>query len=282
MTVGSLRRRKRSRRLIYQSILTVLAFIWLIPVFMMVTVALMPPDQRSPALGGLVVTTPSLYYFQKVWNDNPLLLYFLNSLLITVPSVLVVVSVAALAAFGFSRLRIPGRNFWFYLLLLTLMLPIPTLIIPIMQLARVMGLYNTHLGLILPYAALGIPFAIVILRSFFDNFPREIEEAGYLDGCTTFGVFWRIMLPLSLPALAVVIIWQFMVSFNEFIMALVMISVDALKPLPLVPLIYSGVYMAQPGAIFAVLSIMTIPVVVVYLVMQRWIISGLTAGAVRG
>jgi ABC-type glycerol-3-phosphate transport system permease component len=282
MTVQSMRRRKRNRRLIFQIVLTVMAFLWLIPIFMMVTVALMPPDQRSPALGGLVVTQPSLYYFQKVWNDNPLGVYFLNSLLITVPSVLLVVGVAALAAFGFSRLRIPGGNFWFYLLLLTLMLPIPTLIIPIMQLARTFGLYDSYLGLILPYAALGIPFAIVILRSFFDSFPREIEEAAYLDGCTTFGVFRRTMLPLSLPALAVVIIWQFMVSFNEFIMALVMIHTDALKPLPLVPLIYSGVYMAQPGALFAILSIMTIPVVIVYLLMQRWIISGLTAGAVRG
>ncbi len=282
MVVQGMRSRKWTQRLIFQVILTAMAFLWLIPIFMMVTVALMPPDQRSPALGGLVVTEPSLYYFQKVWNDNPLPLYFLNSLLITIPSVLIVVSAAALAAFGFSRLRIPGRNFWFYLLLLTLMLPIPTLIIPIMQLARAMGLYNTHLGLIFPYAALGIPFAIVILRSFFDNFPRDIEEAGYLDGCTTLGVFWRIMLPLSLPALAVVIIWQFMISFNEFIMALVMINVNGLKPLPLVPLIYSGVYMAQPGAIFAILSIMTIPVVIVYLLMQRWIISGLTAGAVRG
>jgi ABC-type glycerol-3-phosphate transport system permease component len=209
-------------------------------------------------------------------------LYFWNSLAITVPSVLIVVGAGALGAFGFSRLRIPGGNLWFYLLLLTLMLPIPTLIIPVMQLARALGLYNTHLGLILPYAALGIPFAIVILRSFFDSFPREIEEAAYLDGCTTFGVFWRIMLPLSLPSLAVVIIWQFMTSFNEFTMALVMIPDNALKPLPLVPLIYSGVYMAQPGALFAVLSIMTIPVILVYLLMQRWIISGLTAGAVRG
>lgn len=282
MAARSLRGRKRKQRITYQFILTAVALLWLIPVVMMVTVALLPPDQRAAALGGLIVTDPSLYYFQKVWNENPLPLYFWNSLSITIPSVLIVVVAGAMGAFGFSRLRIPGGNFWFYMLLLTLMLPIPTLIIPVMQLARALGLYNTHLGLILPYAALGIPFAIVILRGFFDSFPREIEEAAYLDGCTSLGVFWRIMLPLSLPSLAVVIIWQFMTSFNEFTMALVMIPDNALKPLPLVPLIYSGAYMAQPGALFAVLSIMTIPVVLVYLLMQRWIISGLTAGAVRG
>lgn len=275
-------RRKATDRVSRQALLTVLAFVWLIPILMMVTVSLMPPDQRNPALGGLIVTRPSLYNYDLVWNENPMLRYFWNSLAITVPSVLLVVLIAALAAFGFSRLRIPGGNLWYYLLLLTLMVPIPTLLIPIMQLARSFGLYDNYLGLILPYTALGIPFAIVILRSFFDNFPREIEEAAYLDGCTTFGVFSRIMLPLSLPALAVVIIWQFMTSFNEFTLALVMIHTDALKPLPLVPLIYSGAYMARPGAIFAILTIMTVPVILVYMAMQKWIISGLTAGAVRG
>lgn len=277
-----MRRQRVTDRILRQVVLTVLAILWLIPVVMMLTVSLMPPDQRAPALGGLIVPHPSLYNYRLVWNDNPMLRYFVNSLIITIPSVLIVVTLAALAAFGFSRLRIPGKNFWFYLLLMTLMLPIPTLIIPVMQLARAFGFYDNYLGLILPYAALGIPFAIVILRNFFDNFPREIEEAAYLDGCTTLGVFSRIMLPLSLPALAVVVIWQFMISFNEFILALVMIHTDALKPLPLVPLIYSGVYMARPGAIFAILAIMTLPVIFVYFVMQKWIISGLTAGAVRG
>lgn len=275
-------RRKTMDRWLRQAVLTALALVWLIPIIMMVTVSLMPPDQRAPALGGLIVTQPSLYNYELVWSENPMLRYVFNSLAITVPSVLIVVLLAALAAYGFSRLRVPGGNLWYYMLIMTLMLPIPTLLVPLMQLARSFGIYNSYLGLILPYAALGIPFAIIILRNFFDNFPREIEEAAYLDGCTTFGVFTRIMLPLSLPALAVVIIWQFMVSFNEFTLALVMIHADALKPLPLVPLIYSGAYMARPGAIFAILAIMTIPVIFVYIVMQKWIISGLTAGAVRG
>lgn len=281
MVTGS-QRRKLFNRAVVQTILTVWAFIWLIPIFMMITVSLMPPDQRAPALGGLIVERPSPYYYQLVWQDNPLPLYFFNSLLITVTSVLLVVAAAALGAYGFSRLRIPAKNAWYYLLLVTLMLPIPTLMIPLLQIARTFGIYDNYLGLILPYTALGIPFAIVILRSFFDSFPVEIEEAAYLDGCSPLGVFWYIMLPLSLPALAVVVIWQFMISFNEFILALIVMQTNTLKPLTLVPLIYSGVYMAQPGAMFAILAIMTLPVVAVYLLMQRYIVSGLTAGAVRG
>lgn len=281
MVVGS-KWRRLLHKVVLQVILLCLAFVWLIPIFMMLTVSLMPPEQRAPELGGLIVTRPSLYNYRLVWNDNPLPRYFFNSLAITVPSVTLVVAFATLAAFGFSRLRFFARDVWYYLLLLTLMLPIPTLIIPIFQLAKTFGIYDTYLGLILPYTALGIPFAIIILRNFFDRFPREIEEAARLDGCSSFGIFRHIMLPLSKPVVAVVVIWQFMISFNEFILALVTMQTNTLKPLTLVPLIYSGVYMARPGAMFAILTIITVPVVLVYIFMQRYIVGGLTAGALRG
>ena len=266
---------------ILQIVLVCMAFFWLIPIFMMLTVSFMPPEQRAPELGGLIITRPSLFNYQLVWKDNPIPRYFLNSILITVPSVALVVVFASLAAFAFSRLRFWGRDLWYPLLLLTLMLPIPTLVIPIFQLSKSMGMYNTYLGLILPYVALGIPFAIVILRSFFDRFPREIEDAARLDGCTSLDVFRRIMMPLSGPALAVVVIWQFMVSWNEFLLALVTLETNSLKPLTLVPLIYSGPYMARPGAMFATLVLITAPVVLVYLFMQRYFVSGMTGGALR-
>ncbi len=279
--VGGPKRTRFFNSLILQVLLLVMAFLWLIPILMMLTVSFMPPEQRAPELGGLIVTRPSLFNYELVFKENPIPRYFLNSLIITVPSVILVVALASLAAFAFSRLKFWGHDFWYYLLLLTLMLPIPTLVIPIFQLAKRFNIYNTYLGLILPYTALGIPFAIVILRSFFDRFPREIEDAARLDGCSSLGVFWRIMLPLSGPALSVVIIWQFMVSWNEFLLALVTIESNPLKPLTLVPLIYSGPYMARPGAMFATLTLITVPVVLVYLFMQRYFVSGMTGGALR-
>ena len=165
---------------------------------------------------------------------------------------------------------------------MTLMLPIPTLVVPIFQINKALGLNDRYLGLILPYTALGVPFAIVILRSFFAGFLREIEEAAILDGCTPFGIYWRIMMPVSWPAVAVVIIWQFMTSWNEFILALVTMNTNQVKPLTLVPLVYSGQFMMRPGPMFAILTLITLPVIVVYYLMQRFMVSGLTAGAVRG
>ncbi len=263
-------------------LMTVLAVLWLIPVVMMLVVSFMPPDQRAPKFGGLLIQSVSLANYQTVFNDAPLIQHFLNSLLVTVPSVFFVVMVSSLAAFAFARLKFFAKELWFYLLIVTLMLPIPTLIIPIFQINKSLGLYNNYLGLILPYTALGVPFSMIILRSFFDGFPREIEEAAILDGCTPLAVYWRVMLPVSWPALSVVIIWQFMSSWNEFILALVTMETNQLKPLTLVPLVYSGQFMARPGAMFAILTLITIPVIVVYYTMQRYMIRGLTAGALKG
>jgi ABC-type glycerol-3-phosphate transport system permease component len=274
--------RELARRIGTQALVTLLAALWLIPVVMMLTVALLPSNSRETLLGGLIVLQPTLDNFAQVWRDNPLPRFFINSLLITVPTVVLVLAIASLAAFGFSRLRFRGSGFWYILLMLTLMIPIPTLVIPLFQTAKELGLLNNYLGLILPYTALGIPFAVVVLTSYFSRLPRDLEDAARLDGCTSFQVYWQIMLPLSWPAMAVVFIWQFMVSWNEFILALVLMQDEARKPLILVPLIYNGVYLSKPGSLFAILAIITVPVVLVYLFMQRYFISGLTAGSLKG
>jgi raffinose/stachyose/melibiose transport system permease protein len=271
-----------ARRIGTQALVTLLAFLWLVPVAMMLTVALMPSRSRDVLLGGLIVLHPTLDNFAQVWRENPLPRFFLNSLLITVPTVILVLAISSLAAFAFSRLRFWGSGFWYILLMLTLMIPIPTLVIPLFQTAKTLGLLNNYLGLILPYTALGIPFAVVVLTSYFARLPRDLEDAARLDGCNSFQVYRQILLPLSWPAMAVVFIWQFMVSWNEFILALVLMQDEARKPLILVPLIYNGVYLSKPGALFAILAIITVPVVLIYLFMQRYFISGLTAGSLKG
>ncbi len=274
--------REVARRIGTQALVTLLALIWLVPVAMMVTVALMPSRSRDVMLGGLIVLQPTFDNFVQVWQENPLPRFFLNSLLITVPTVILVLAISSLAAFAFSRLRFWGSGFWYILLMLTLMIPIPTLVIPLFQTAKTLGLLNNYLGLILPYTALGIPFAVVVLTSYFARLPRDLEDAARLDGCNSFQVYRQIMLPLSWPAMAVVFIWQFMVSWNEFILALVLMQDEARKPLILVPLVYNGVYLSKPGALFAILAIITVPVVLIYLFMQRYFISGLTAGSLKG
>ena len=206
----------------------------------------------------------------------------MNSLIIACSSVLLVVLFGSLAAYAFARLRIQWKESWFFLLITGLMLPIPTMVVPVFQVNKALGLLDNYLGLILPYAAFGTPFALIIFRSFFENLPREIEEAAKVDGCSKLGIYWRIVMPISWPAIAAVIIFQFMASFNEFVLALVTIDRNELKPMTLVPLMYSGQFMARPGVMFATLTLITIPVLIIYILMQRYLTRGMTAGAIKG
>lgn len=262
--------------------LAALALVWIVPVAMMLAVAFTPPEKRVSGFGGLLVEDVSLRNFGIVFADAPILHHLFNSLVITLASVALVVLFGAMAAYAFARMRVRGKNVWFFLLITTLMLPVPTLIVPLFQINKSLGLLDTYLGLILPYTALGLPFAIIVLRGFFEALPVELEEAARLDGVSRARIFWFIALPLSWPALTVVVIFQFMTSFNEFVLALITMDNNALKPLSLVPLIYSGQFFTQPGAMFATLTLITVPVVVVYFAMQRFMIGGLTAGAVKG
>lgn len=262
--------------------LCALALVWTVPVAMMLAVAFTPPEKRVSGFGGLLIEDVSLRNFGIVFADAPILRHLFNSLAITIASVALVVLFGAMAAYAFARMRVRGKNIWFFLLITTLMLPVPTLIVPLFQINKSLGLLDTYLGLILPYTALGLPFAIIVLRGFFEALPLELEEAARLDGVSPARIFWFIALPLSWPALTVVVIFQFMTSFNEFVLALITMDSNRLKPLSLVPLIYSGQFFTQPGAMFATLTLITIPVVIVYFAMQRFMIGGLTAGAVKG
>jgi raffinose/stachyose/melibiose transport system permease protein len=261
---------------------TLIAVVWLVPIVMMLSISFMPPNQRAPKFGGLLINGISLDNYRTVFSDAPIVRHLVNSLIIACSSVLLVVLFGSLAAYAFARLRIQWKETWFFLLITGLMLPIPTMVVPVFQVNKTLGLLDNYLGLILPYAAFGTPFALIIFRSFFENLPREIEEAAEVDGCSRLGIYWRIVMPISWPAIAAVIIFQFMASFNEFVLALVTIDRNELKPITLVPLMYSGQFMARPGVMFATLTLITIPVLMIYILMQRYLTRGMTAGAIKG
>ena len=261
---------------------SLVALVWLVPIVMMLSVSFMPPSQRAARFGGLLINGVSLDNYRTAFSDAPILQHLMNSLIIACSSVVLVVLFGSLAAYAFARLSIRWKEVWFFLLISALMLPIPTMVVPVFQVNKTLGLLDNYLGLILPYAAFGTPFALIIFRSFFENLPREIEEAAQVDGCTKLGIYWRIVLPMSWPAIAAVIIFQFMASFNEFVLALVTIGRNELKPMTLAPLMYSGQFMARPGVMFATLTLITIPVLVMYVLMQRYLTRGMVAGAVKG
>lgn len=280
VTTSRRRHRLEHRGRWLHAVLIPLAILWMVPVIMVVGLSLMPSSNPDTTFFGILPAQPSFSNYVTVWQQNPILLHLLNSLLIAVPSVAIVIVVGSMAAFALARLRVPLRGLIFGALILALVLPMSGIVVATFKILQALGLYDSLLGLVLVYSALGLPFAIIIIRTSFLAIPNETYEAAVTDGANAWQIFWRVYFALARPALAVVVIWQVMMSWNDFLLPLVTLGSNELKPLTLVPLAYRGIFLSQPGALFAVLVLISIPVVAVFLLVQRYLVNGL-AGAIK-
>jgi raffinose/stachyose/melibiose transport system permease protein len=205
-----------------------------------------------------------------------------NSILIAVLTTVTVVAFASLAAFVFARRRFRGREVLFTFFTLGLLFPAAVAILPLFILIRTVGLIDSALGIALPQAAFALPLTIIILRPFFRSIPLELEDAAAIDGCGSFGFFWRVLLPLSRPALATVAVLAIVSSWNAFLLPLIILSDQANWTLPLGVTNFSTQYSSDTARILAYTTLALIPALLFYIVAERQLIGGLTRGAVKG
>jgi len=205
-----------------------------------------------------------------------------NSTIIAGLSTVLVVLFAAFAAFVFARRTFPGREVLYTLFTLGLLFPAAVAILPLFILVRDLGLLDNPLGIALPEAAFGLPLTIVILRPFFRSIPNELEDAASIDGCGSFGFFWRILLPLSRPVLATVGVLAIVASWNQFLLPLVMLSDESNWTLPLGVTNFSTQYTTDTARILAYTTLALVPAIVFYLFAERQLVGGLTQGSVKG
>jgi raffinose/stachyose/melibiose transport system permease protein len=205
-----------------------------------------------------------------------------NSAVVAAISTIIVVLFGALAAFVIARRQFPGREVAYTLFTLGLLFPVTVAILPLLILMRDLGLLNNPLALALPEAAFGLPLTIIILRPFFRSIPTELEDAAAIDGCGSFGFFFRILLPLSRPALVTVATLAIVASWNQFLLPLVMLSDASNWTLPLGLTNFSTQYTTDTARILAYTSLSLVPALVFYLVAERQLVGGLTSGAVKG
>ena len=203
-------------------------------------------------------------------SDARLPRFYLNSIIVSAGTIFLTVSCASLAAFAFSKLQFPFKNVLFITLLVTLLVPFTTMIIPLFVLIRGLNLYNTYLGLIIPMAAFGVPFHTILIANYLNSLPNELMDAAYIDGCSDLGVFWRIMLPLSMPVLAVVIVLTFLGSWNNYLLPLILLRDQSMHTVPIAA--------ANAGS-FAALFLLAAPTVIIFLLFQRVFIGSVTSGA---
>lgn len=223
----------------------------------------------------------SLDTYRKLWDAVPFADFLMNSVFVSAMSVVLITVFSAMAAFYLARFSYKWTGALYFFFLVGLMIPIKLGIVPLFLLMKNLGLLNSLWSLILIYTASGIPVSVFILTGFFRTLPVELEEAARIDGCNHFQVFWRVLLPLIRPALATVVIINFIHAWNDFFFPLIFIQEDALKTIPIGMMVLFGEYETDWSLLFAGLTLSALPMIGVFLMASRQFMEGLTAGAVK-
>lgn len=229
----------------------------------------------------IIPAAPQFHNYLTAWTKGHFGMYFFNSMLYTGVVVVGVVLIASLAAYAFSRLQFPGRGLFYNILLSTMFIPIPGSFIALYILLNKLHLIDTRWGYILPQINGGLAFGIFLMKTFFDKIPRELEESAKIDGCSRWGLYWHIALPLARPAIAVVVIFTALAVWNEYLLAFLVLSRKELMPLQRGLMVFQGAHITQYPLLMAGMIISIIPIVAIYLLMHKYIIKGVMAGALK-
>ncbi|MGP4038627.1 carbohydrate ABC transporter permease [Gracilibacillus sp. D59] len=275
------RKKKRFKRSTIYLILLAFTIINAYPIFWMIMNSFKTGQEFSFDPFGLPNDWVFVNYVDA-WVTANIGSYFFNSLFVGIVALIICILVGAFASYFLSRFEFKGRNMLYGFFVVGLLVPIHATLVPMFILMQKLGFINTHLALIFPYVAFNLPITIFLLTSFMGSFPKEIEESAIMDGCGPFRIFWSIILPMSRPALATAVILNFINNWNEFSFALVLINDDALSTLPLGLANFAGEYATNYTAQMAGLTMVLIPTILFYLVMEKQIVNGMTQGAVKG
>lgn len=276
------RPRRSTSKIVVTVVIALVALFWFSPfVILLLTSVRSATDflQHGPLAAPQSFTLDN---FRKAWGEGLFANTYVNSFLVTFTKVPLGVLISALLAFALSKLRMRFRRSVMFFVFLGLTMPIYIAVVPIFGIVKSMGLIDNLWGLYLPYLAFGIPFTTLVLQSFFRSLPDEIIEAARIDGAGNLRVFVQIVLPLSLPVLVTVAILDVVATWNELLIALVILNSDQNKTLPLGLLNFSGQFGTDYTGLAAGILIAVLPMLIAYALLQRWIVSGLTAGAVKG
>lgn len=276
----SMRFERRVTSFFSHLVLIFFAVIVVYPVIWMVLASFKSQSEIVSNVWGL----PEVFHWEnysEAWQSAQLGYAIVNSLVTSLGTVVLVTLFGALAGFAFAKFRFRYSLAIFLVLIFTMHAPAP--VIPLYVMLVRLGLTDSLIGLILPMTAGGLPLAIFIFRAFFQSIPGELLDAAKVDGCTDFGAFWRVVMPVSGPAIATVGILQFVGAWNEYFLALILVRSPEMRTIPLAIQVFFYAWgRTQWEQVFAALTIGALPMIVLYIVMQRQFIQGLTAGAVKG
>jgi len=271
------------KRLLVHVALVIAAAIAVFPVVRVFSTALRPGDNPLSTSLNIIPEGASLDAFHRVLFESGLPNWLFNSLVVTLGTAAVGLILAATSAYAFSRFKFRGRSVGLTFLFATQLIPGIMLLVPIYLLAVQLGMVGTYQGLVVAYAVTAVPFSIWILKGYYDTIPVDLEEAALIDGCTEFDAFRRVLLPLSVPALAIVFLFNFLAAWGEYFTASLIIgSSEALLTWPLGLQRFQATFQTQWSDLSASAIIVSIPIVILFVYVSKYLVSGLTLGGVKG
>lgn len=274
---------KNTGKLIIHLVLWIYVFITIYPIYFAFTNSLKSSADVIASPFSLPIKTFDFSNYIAVWELTPVARYFFNSMYISVGASIISMIMAAMTSYVITRMRYKLINKFVMLFIgAALMIPGSFLLIPLYRLMVKLGVVDTPWAIILPYVTFGIPLTVFIIAAFLKSLPSEMEEAGVMDGLSAYGLFFRIVLPLTMPALVTVFILNYLGNWNEFIMASFFVSSDKMKTLPVAMVAFRDSMQLNYGRLFASSMFSIIPVVVIYTFLQNKIIEGVTAGSIKG
>lgn len=274
--------KKITKKVLLYVFLIFLAVLWIIPIYTLIAMAV---KSKADFYSGM-----SLFQMpaQIAWSNfsnaikkGNLLIYMKNDLIVSCLKVPLGIFVEAMAAYALTRLRLKHKLGWFIFFLVGMMLPMQTALVPINVIFSKLGLLNTYFGLFYVYVGFGISFGILVLRGFFNGIPKELDEAAKIDGCNRWQLFTKVIIPVAKPAISTLIITDFLSTWNEYLLASVIINDNKMKTVPVGIMTFVGEHGTDYGYLCAGVLISVIPVLIVYLIFQRNFVEGM-AGAVKG
>jgi len=258
-----------------------IALTCLFPLFWMVRCAFMT-NETVFIDKALIPHSLNFGNFAVAWTKGNLAVYLFNSVIYTVCVVSGIVLVSSLAAFSFSRLKFPGKNIIFYMFVAAMMIPLPGSFVALFVLMNKLHLVNTRLGYILCMINVGLSMSILLLKTFFDKMPRDLEDAARIDGCGKIGIWWHVALPLARPAIAVIVIFNSLNVWNEYILATLLLGDTQLMPLQRGLMVFQGANSTDYPVLMAGLTMAALPIIGIYLAMQKYIVKGLSSEVAGG
>ena len=269
-------------KVVIYSLLGLLSVFCLLPYYWAVVTSLKIERDIFTAVPELIPNPPTLKHYINLWGTHDFVRVAFNSVIVATGTTAVCLLVGTFAGYALGRLKFPGSHQMLIVILCTQLVPGALLVVPLYLIIASLGLLDTHGGLIFTYLSFSLGFSVYMLRGYFRTVPKNLEDAAMIDGCSRISAVFRVIIPLSSPGLAAVAIYTFILAWDEFMFANVLTDTTFARTLPVVLNMQIGEYSTEWGMLMASSVVLATPVVVLFIFLQRWLVQGLTAGAIKG